>query len=105
MGQKSWTPEPAPKRFGQIPRTRGVVFICRGCRRPTATSRDAVLRAWGERGVIEEAAAKIRCRWCKRRGMDTAITPHWAGLEFGSRSELEKLSEAIRALKPSGDVS
>jgi len=37
--------------------------------------------------------------------MRAAVTPLWAGAEFGSRSDLEKLVEQIRALKGSGDVS
>jgi hypothetical protein len=105
VGTKNWTPEPAPDRFGQIPRSRGVVFICKHCSRPTATDRDAVLRAWGDRGVIADAAKKLRCRWCKKRGMDAALTPHWVGPEFGSRSDLAKLVDAIRKLKPRGEVS
>ncbi len=105
MGQKNWTPEPAPERFGQIPRTRGIVFICQNCSRPTATGRDAVLKAWGERGIITDVARKLRCKWCKKRGMNAAITPKWAGAEFGSQTELQKLVEAIRNLKPRGDVS
>lgn len=43
--------------------------------------------------------------WCKKRGMRAAITPYWAGAEFGSQSELEKLVEKIWALKTRGDVS
>lgn len=105
MGTKNWRPEPAPERFGQIPRSRGLVFICMNCSRPTATSRDAVLRAWGERGIIAEAAARVRCSYCKKRGMHTAITPHWAGAEFGSQSELAKLVDTIRKLKPRGEVT
>lgn len=105
MGTKNWTPQPAPERFGQVPGTRGVVFICKHCNRPTATTRDAVLKAWGERGVIADVAAKLKCRWCKKRGMDAAITPHWAGVEFGSQSDLAKLVAAISKLKPRGDVS
>lgn len=105
MGMKNWTPEPAPARFGQIPRSRGIVFICKNCSRPTAADRDAVLRAWGERGMIADAALKLRCRWCKRRGMNAALTPPWVGSEFGSKSNLAKLVEAIRNLKPRGDVS
>lgn len=104
MGTKNWTPEPAPHRFGQIPPTRGIVFICMNCSRPTATGRDAVLRAWGERGVIAEEAGKLKCRWCKKRGMKAALTPLWVGSNFGSRSELEKLVDAIRGLKPDGKV-
>jgi hypothetical protein len=101
---KNWTPEPPPERFGQIPLRRGIVFICRHCARPTATSRDAVLRAFGERGVIRETAERLRCKWCKRRGMHAALTPSWAGPEFGSKSELAKLVETIEKLKPRGDV-
>jgi len=104
VGTKNWTPEPPPERFGQIPLGRGIVFICLHCSRPTATGRDAVLRAWGERGVIAEAAARIRCRWCKRRGMRAALTPHWAGPEFGSQSELGKLVASIHKVRPRGRI-
>lgn len=104
MGTRNWTPEPAPERFGQIPQARGIVFICLNCSRPTATTRDAVLRAWGERGIIAEVALKLKCRWCKKRGMAAAITPHWAGPEFGSQSELAKLVDTIRKLRPRGSV-
>lgn len=104
VGTRNWTPEPAPERFGQIPRTRGLVFIRVHCSRPTATTRDAVLRAWGERGIIAEVARRVRCKWCKKRGMDAALTPHWVG-DFGSESELTTLVEAIRKLKPRGDVT
>lgn len=105
MGQKNWDPEPAPERFGQVPFSRGVVFICRHCSRPTTTSRDAVLRAFGERGVVREVSARMRCKWCKKRGMHAALTPYWASADFGSQSDLEKLLEAIRKVKPSGEVS
>lgn len=104
MGTKNWKPEPAPERFGQIPRSRGIVFICKHCSRPTATDRDSVLREWGNRGVIRDAAAKLRCKWCKKRGMDAALTPRWIGPEFGSQSELAGLVEAIRKLKPRGEI-
>lgn len=36
--------------------------------------------------------------------MDAAITPHWAGREFGAKSELAKLVEMIAKLKPRGTV-
>lgn len=63
-----------------------------------------MLKAWGERGVIADVARKLKCRWCKKRGMNAAITPNWAGAEFGSQTELQKLIETIQKLKPRGDV-
>ncbi|MBK6703806.1 MAG: hypothetical protein IPG56_08660 [Caulobacteraceae bacterium] len=44
------------------PLSRGIVFICMNCSRPTATGRDAMLRVWGERGIIAEVARKLKCR-------------------------------------------
>lgn len=64
-----------------------------------------MLRAFGERGIIQETAKRLRCKWCKKRGMRAALTPLWAGLDYGSKSDLAKLVEQIRALKPSGDVT
>lgn len=103
MGTKNWDPEPPPKRFGQIPPARGIVFICNACNRPTATSRDAVLRAWGERGLIADAALTLRCKWCKKRGMRAALTPSWV-TDYGSKSALEKLVEDLRKLKPNSSI-
>jgi len=37
--------------------------------------------------------------------MKAALAPHWAGPEFGSKSDLARLVEAIRTLKPRGKVS
>lgn len=104
MGIRNWKPDPAPERFGQIPRRCGLVFVCINCSRPTCTTRDAVLRAWGERGIIAETALRIRCKWCKKRGMKAALTPYWVN-DCGSESELTKLVETIRKLKPRGDVN
>lgn len=103
VGTKNWTPEEPPERFGQIPSTRGIVFICMHCRRPNATTRDAVLRAWGERGLIADAARSLRCKNCRKRGMRAALTPTWAP-GYGSISELENLVEQIRRLMPSGQI-
>lgn len=100
MGMKRWDPEPAPERFGQLPRSRGVIFVCQHCTRPTATSRDAVLKAWGERGVIADVAAKLRCRNCKKRGMRGFLTPYWLP-DSGSQTELDKLADQLAKLKPS----
>jgi hypothetical protein len=102
MGTKNLTPEPAPERFGQLPLSRGIVFVCRNCRRPTATHRDSALRAWGERGMIAEASKRLRCPGCRKRGMDAYLAPRGAGL--GSPTPLDKLVQAILALRPSGRV-
>lgn len=52
-----------PERFGQIPIARGIVFICKNCSRPTATGRDAVLKALGRaghhRGCSPEAQVQV----------------------------------------------
>lgn len=100
MGMKRWDPEPAPERFGQLPRGRGVIFVCQKCGRPAATNRDAVLKAWGERGVIREAAAKLRCRNCRKRGaMRGFLTPYWLP-DGGSKTDLDKLVAQLSKLKP-----
>lgn len=99
MGMKRWDPEPAPERFGQLPRSRGVIFVCQHCTRPTATNRDAVLRAWGDRGVIKDVAAKLRCRNCKKRGMRAYLTPYWLP-NSGSKTDLDALADQIGKLKP-----
>ncbi len=98
--------EPVPERFGQVPRTRGLVFTCLRCGRPTAVSRDAALKAWGEQGRIAETAARIRCPYqhCRRRaGMAVSIAPIRARL--GSKNEVDALLDAMQAVKPSGSVS
>jgi hypothetical protein len=99
MGMKNWTPEAAPDRFGQLPRRRGVIFMCLHCARPTATTRDAVLKAWGERGVIAEVAAKLRCKNCRKRGMRGFLTPYWLP-DSGSQTDLDKLAAQLEKLKP-----
>ncbi len=94
---------PAPHRFGDVMRTRGLVFECLHCRRPYAVARDAALRAWGEQGRIQETAARLRCRNCGKRGMKGFVAPRQAKL--GSPGEITALVEKIRALRPQGDVS
>lgn len=54
--------------------------------------------------MIADAARKLRCKYCKKRGMDAALTPAWAGMDSGSKSDLAKLVDAIRKLKPRGQV-
>ena len=102
MGTRRFEQRPTPERFGQLPLGAGVVFICENCRRPTATSRDAVLKAWGERGVIADVAAKLKCRWCKKRGMRAVLAPYWANL--GSPRPLDRFVADVMALTPSGEV-
>lgn len=99
MGSRNWTPEPAPERFGDLPRICGVVFVCKHCTRPTCTTRDAVLKAWGERGVIREAAAKLRCKNCRKRGMHAYKTPWWVK-DSGSPTEMDRLAAELAKLKP-----
>ena len=94
--------DPAPDRFGQTPVTRGYIFECLRCGRPFAVSRDAALRAWGERGVVAEAARRLRCSQCGGRGMRAMLAPARAGL--GSKGPLERLLDALAALRPRGPV-
>lgn len=77
--------------------------MCLHCHRPNATTRDAVLRAWGERGVIADAARSLRCKNCRKRGMRAALTPSWVA-GYGSKSDLEKLVEDLRKLTPRGPI-
>lgn len=94
--------ERTPERFGQLPRDRGIVFICKVCSRAHAASRDGALKAWGERGVVREAAAKLRCKHCKRRGMHTSLSARSSGL--GSIEPLDQLVATISNLKPKRQV-
>ncbi len=94
---------PLPERFGQLRRTRGLVFICRHCNRPYAISRDTALREWGRRGKIAQAAAETRCATCRRRGMHVEYAPFKAAL--GSRGDLDRLVEELRALTPRRTIS
>lgn len=91
-----------PGRFGQLPRDRGLIFICRTCGRPHAVERDTLLRTWGERGVIADAARRLRCSVCRARGMKPVLSPTFANL--GSPSPVDRLVQTIRALIPKGWV-
>jgi hypothetical protein len=95
--------EKTPERFGQIPKSRGIVFVCKACGYAYASTRDGVLKAWGERGVIREAAQKLRCRRCRKLGMYTSISPRGSGL--GSLEPLDALVSTIKNLKPKRTVS
>lgn len=103
MGTRNFTPEPPPERFGQIPRSNGLVFICGNCGRRRATDRDNLLKAFGERGIIREVCKRLRCSNCKRQAMTCCLTP-WFAKGFGSPDEIEKLLRAIFALKPRGPI-
>lgn len=94
--------KPAPGRFGQVPKDRGLIVACLSCNRPYAISRDTALKAWGERGNIREVCAKLRCRNCRRVGCSVALAPHKAKL--GSPADFDKLVEAIRAVRPSRTI-
>ena len=102
MGTHKFEFVPAPERFGDLPIDRGVIFICKGCRHPTAAQRDSVLRAWGERGVIADVARRLRCPLCRRRGMAVSLSPTFA--QLGSLGALDRLAADLRVLKPSGVV-
>jgi hypothetical protein len=102
MGTKNWTPEPAPHRFGALPRERGVVFVCGQCGRRQAVARDLALETWGKRGVVDDVARKLRCRNCNRRGMRAYVSPPWANL--GSPSPLDRLVETLMSLIAGGRV-
>ncbi len=102
MGQRQFDLVPAPERFGQIPRQNGILFQCPGCGRRTATTRDAALRTWGERGSIADAAKRLRCRNCRRRGLMAYLAPAFA--KMGSPTPLDRLVATIRSLIVSGKV-
>ncbi|WP_167755769.1 hypothetical protein [Vitreimonas flagellata] len=53
--------------------------------------------------MIAEAARRLRCKWCGKRGMRAALTPLWVK-DYGSKSALEKFVEDLRKLNPSGSV-
>lgn len=97
--------QPAPERFGQLPTWAGVVFVCRACGWRRATTRDNCLKAWGERGETADAARKLRCGNCKRRGaIAPFLTPPQVG--FGSKGgPIDRLVEAIRNLRVYGRVN
>ena len=102
-----WTP-PVPPRFGDVPFGCGLIFSCQHCGRTQAVSRDGALKAWGEKGIIAEVAARTRCGYgrCKelrRRGHRVEIAPRRTRL--GSKTELARLLEAIDAVKPRGQIS
>jgi hypothetical protein len=99
-----------PERFGEIPWSHGLVFTCVHCSRHTAVTRDALLKAFGDHGVIREVAARLRCRGlnCKdrrRRGMHVALTP--LNLSYGSKRPkpaLDALVDTIQSIKPAGTI-
>jgi hypothetical protein len=103
MGARNVDLVPAPARFGDVPPARGLMFVCVRCRRPTATTRDAALRAWGERGLTAEVARRLRCPGCRRRGMAAYLAPAFAKL--GSPTPVDRLVETIAALQVSGKVT
>jgi len=97
-----WTP-PVPGRFGAVPTEYGLLFSCTLCGRHVAVSRDNALAAWGVQGRVAETLARLRCRYCRRRGvLKVELAPLKARL--GTRPPLEKLLAQIRALKPGGTV-
>lgn len=102
MGQRNFNLVPAPERFGQLPRQNGVMFQCPKCGRRTATTRDAALRAWGERGLITDAARRLRCRNCRRRGLEAYLAPAFA--KMGSPTPLDRLVHTIKSLIASGRI-
>jgi len=102
VGPKKFPHDPPPRRFGELPHNRGLVFICKGCTRPTAISRDRALKAWGEQGRIREVAARTRCPNCRFRGMAPILAPVFA--ELGSRAEIDRLVATLHAIKPSRKI-
>lgn len=97
-----YQPSDAPVRFGDVPLQNGLVFVCRHCNRPYALSRDTALRAWGERGRVQVAGSKLRCRNCGHRGLRGYLAPSKA--ELGSPDELTALVERLRGLRPKRQI-
>jgi hypothetical protein len=66
--------------------------------------RVAMLCCAQKSGIIAEVARKLKCMVQEARHGSGAYSL-WAGPDFGSQSELAKLVETIRKLKPRGGVS